>query len=46
MLGGRTIRHKRFTDDQIIGQLEEAEAVGKTADLPGCHGLSAASINN
>ena len=37
---------KRFTEEQIIGVLKEADAGAKTADLARRHGVSEATIYN
>jgi putative transposase len=36
----------RFTEEQIIGLLKEAEACAKTGDLARRHGVSEATIYN
>ena len=41
---GQTMKHKRFSEEQIIGVLKEAEAGAKTADLARRHGDSEATI--
>ena len=38
------MKRTRFTEDQIIGVLKEAEAGAKTADLSRRHGVSEATI--
>ena len=40
------MKRTRFTEDQIIGLLKEAEAGAKTADLARRHGVSEATIYN
>jgi putative transposase len=40
------MKHKRFSEEQIIGVLKEAEAGAKTADLARRHGVSEATIYN
>ena len=40
------MKRKRFTEEQIIGVLKEAEAGVKTADLARRHGVSEATIYN
>ena len=40
------MKRARFTEDQIIGVLKEAEAGAKTADLARRHGVSEATIYN
>lgn len=40
------MKRTRFTDEQIIGVLKEAEAGAKTADLARRHGVSEATIYN
>ena len=42
----RTMKRTRFTEEQIIGILKEAEAGAKTADLARRHGVSEATIYN
>ena len=38
------MKRKRFTEEQIIGVLKEAEAGVKTADLARWHGISEAQV--
>ena len=40
------MKHKRFTEEQIIGVLKEAEAGAKTADPARRYGVSEATIYN
>ena len=40
------MKRKRFSEEQIIGVLKEAEAGAKTADLARRHGVSEATIYN
>ena len=40
------MKRTRFTDEQTIGVLKEAEAGAKTADLARRHGVSEATIYN
>ena len=40
------MKRTRFTEEQIIGLLKEAEAGAKTADLVRRHGVSEATIYN
>jgi putative transposase len=43
---GRTMKRLRFTEEQIIGVLKEAEAGAKTGKLSRRHGVSEATIYN
>ena len=40
------MKHKRFSDEKIIGVLKEHEAGAKTADLARKHGVSEATLYN
>ena len=40
------MKRTRFSEEQIIGVLKEAEAGAKTADLARRHGVSEATIYN
>jgi len=40
------MKRARFSEEQIIGVLKEAEAGAKTADLARRHGVSEATIHN
>lgn len=41
---GQTLKRTRFSEEQIIGVLEESEAGRKTADMSRRHGVSEATI--
>ena len=45
-LKGRTMKRKRFTEEQIIGILKEHDLGAKTADLCRKHGVSEATFYN
>ncbi len=42
----RTMKRKRFTEEQIIAVLKEHEAGMKTGDLTRKHGISEETLNN
>lgn len=42
----QTMKRKKFTEEQIIGVLKEAEAGAKTGDLARRHGVAGATISN
>ena len=42
----RTLKGRRFTEEQIIGVLKEADAGAKTKDLCRKHGISEATFYN
>ena len=42
--GGRPIKRKRFTEEQIIGLLKESETGAKTDDICRRHGISWATF--
>jgi len=44
--GIRTMKRKRFTEEQIIGVLREHETGAKTGDLARKHGISEATLYN
>jgi hypothetical protein len=41
--GGRTMKHKRFSDEKIIGVLKEQEAGSKVDEICRRHGISSAT---
>jgi putative transposase len=42
--GGRAMKHKRFSDEKIIGVLKEQEAGAKVDEICRRHGISSATF--